>query len=137
MLMTSNESLKDYIKTIMTQISGESSIWRGPGDRADGAEWLLSSSITRIVLAIKSLETDETLERWQFDIHTEDKEQTGAASVPPLPGGPKPAKKKEKTEKDVQAEIREIMKQITASTTFLPILDEECKPLKRSSSGIS
>ncbi len=31
----------------------------------------------------------------------------------------------------MQAEIREIMKQITASTTFLHILDEECKPAKQ------
>jgi mitotic spindle assembly checkpoint protein MAD2 len=87
------------------------------------AEWLLSSSITRLVLAIKSVETDETLERWQFDIHTEE----SAASNAPLPGGAKPPKKKEKTEKDVQGEIREIMKQITSSVTFLPILEEECE----------
>jgi hypothetical protein len=84
----------------------------------------MSSSITRLVLAIKSVETDETLERWQFDIHTED--SPSSKSNPVLPGGAKPAKKKEKTEKEVQGEIREIMKQITSSTTFLPILEEEC-----------
>lgn len=85
----------------------------------------MSSSLTRLVLAIKSVETDETLERWQFDIYTED----GPASS--LPGGP-PAqkKKKDKTEKEVQGEIREIMKQITSSVTFLPILDEECEWLR-------
>lgn len=75
------------------------------------------------MLAIKSVETDETLERWQFDIHTEE----SAATNGPLPGGAKPPKKKEKTEKDVQGEIREIMKQITSSVTFLPILEEECE----------
>jgi len=37
------------------------------------------------------------------------------------------SKPKEKTEKEVQVEIREIMKQITASVTFLPVLEEECK----------
>jgi hypothetical protein len=36
-------------------------------------------------------------------------------------------KPKEKTEKEVQVEIREIMKQITASVTFLPVLEEECE----------
>lgn len=84
----------------------------------------MSSHLTRLVLAIKSVETDETLERWQFDIHTED----GPSSAGALPGAPKPAaKKKNKTEKEVQAEIQGIMKQITSSVTFLPILDEECE----------
>ena len=88
----------------------------------DPAEWLLTSSITKFVLAIKSVETEETLERWQFDIHAEDtnaKAETGGATG-------KAGKKKEKTEKEVQGEIREIMKQITSSVTFLPILEEPC-----------
>lgn len=76
------------------------------------------------MLAITSIETHETLERWQFDIHTEDDPD----KLPPLPGGPpKPkTKAKAKTEKEVQGEIREIMKQITSSVTFLPILEEPC-----------
>lgn len=96
------------------------------------AEWLLSSSITRLVLAIKSLETNETLERWQFDIdiHADDPANangTKAGGPPPAATGKTNGKKKEKTEKEVQSEIREIMKQITSSMTFLPVLDEECK----------
>lgn len=75
------------------------------------------------MLAIKSIETDETLERWQFDIHTEDGYTTAGA----LPGAPKPTRKHNKTEKEVQGEIRDIMKQITSSVTFLPILDDECE----------
>ncbi|TXT09042.1 hypothetical protein VHUM_02516 [Vanrija humicola] len=104
MLVTSDDGLKEYIQTIMAQVS----------------DWLMSSSLTRLVLAIKSVETDETLERWQFDIYTEDGPGTS------LPGAPAQKKKKDKTEKEVQGEIREIMKQITSSVTFLPILDEEC-----------
>jgi hypothetical protein len=42
-------------------------------------------------------------------------------------------KPKEKTEKEVQVEIREIMKQITASVTFLPVLEEECKRMSKAS----
>lgn len=75
------------------------------------------------MLAIKSIETDETLERWQFDIHTED----GPTSAGAIPGAPKPTRKANKTEKEVQGEIRDIMKQITSSVTFLPILDDECE----------
>jgi hypothetical protein len=36
------------------------------------AEWLLTSTINRLVLAITSKETRETLERWQFDIVQEE-----------------------------------------------------------------
>lgn len=39
---------------------------------------------------------------------------------PPPP--PKP-----KTEKAVQSEIRDVMKQITSSVSFLPMLDEPCR----------
>lgn len=39
---------------------------------------------------------------------------------PPPP--PKP-----KTEKQVQSEIRDVMKQITSSVSFLPMLDEPCE----------
>ncbi|WVF67164.1 hypothetical protein IAT40_001910 [Kwoniella sp. CBS 6097] len=110
MLVTADDNLKEYLTTILSQVQ----------------EWLLSSSINRLVLAIKSIETGETLERWQFDIHTEDQAQ--ANTNPSLPGGPSTTskKKKEKTEKEVQGDIREIMKQITSSVTFLPILEEEC-----------
>ncbi|WVR03853.1 hypothetical protein IAU60_000850 [Kwoniella sp. DSM 27419] len=108
LLVTTDDDLKEYLSTIMSQVQ----------------EWLMSSSINRLVLAIKSTETDETIERWQFDIHMDE----SAIANPTLPGGPSHGKKKDKvkTEKEVQGEIREIMKQITSSVTFLPILEEEC-----------
>lgn len=85
----------------------------------------MSSSINRLVLAIKSVESGETLERWQFDVHTD--EQAAAGVKPAKASGSASGKKKEKTEKEVQSEIREIMKQITSSVTFLPILEEQCE----------
>lgn len=100
----------------------------------DRVEWLMSQSINRLVLAIKSVESAETLERWQFDIHTD--EQAAAGIKPPkgsssgasgTGSGSGSGKKKDKTEKEVQGEIREIMKQITSSVTFLPILEEQCE----------
>jgi mitotic spindle assembly checkpoint protein MAD2 len=88
----------------------------------------MTSSINRLVLAIKSVETAETLERWQFEIHTD--EQAAAGVKPSTLTGKTSTggKKKEKTEKEVQNEIQQIMKQITSTTTFLPLLEEECKP---------
>ncbi|ORX33704.1 mitotic spindle checkpoint-related protein [Kockovaella imperatae] len=107
MLITADESVKEYLQTILAQVQ----------------EWLMSSAISRLVLAIKSVETDETLERWQFEIHTDEAAANGTAPKEKTSTG---AKRKEKTEKEVQGEIREIMKQITSSTSFLPILDGEC-----------
>lgn len=101
----------------------------------------MTSSITRLVLAIKSLETDETLERWQFDVQTEESALTStngsktsatsttSAGASAGSNGNKAGKQKVKTEKEVQGEIREIMKQITSSVTFLPILEDPCKHL--------
>ncbi|KAG0360565.1 putative mitotic spindle checkpoint protein [Gamsiella multidivaricata] len=37
-----------------------------------------------------------------------------------------PKQKPEKTEKEIQSEIQAILRQITASVTFLPMLDEKC-----------
>ncbi|KAG7548987.1 hypothetical protein FFLO_03100 [Filobasidium floriforme] len=106
MLITADEELKAYLETILKQVH----------------EWLMQKTITRLVLAITSKETLETVERWQFDIITEDENGTGESSGSAAASG----KPKEKTEKEVQVEIREIMKQITASVTFLPVLEEEC-----------
>lgn len=33
---------------------------------------------------------------------------------------------KQRTEKEIQSDIREIMKQISSSITYLPMLDEPC-----------
>lgn len=89
----------------------------------------MTSTITRLVLAITSKETRETLERWQFDITTEDTPGPAGNASSSSSSEPqeKEKPKKEKTEKEVQAEIRDIMKQITASVTFLPMLEEECE----------
>jgi mitotic spindle assembly checkpoint protein MAD2 len=90
----------------------------------------MTDTINRLVLAITSKETLETLERWQFDIIREEDDSRPTSSTVPegttINGIQKDKPKKEKTEKEVQTEIREIMKQITASVTFLPTLEEEC-----------
>src|ERR1700722_4828419 len=98
----------------------------------------MQSKVQKLVMAIKSAETMEVLERWQFDIHnTEDPRQ-----LPPIDlqskerqsiahhsqqGTTSPTAKKtpEKSEKEIQSEIQAILRQITASVTFLPMLDEQ------------
>ncbi|KAL7413070.1 putative mitotic spindle checkpoint-related protein [Mrakia frigida] len=103
MLTTTDESLQAYLTAITEQVHA----------------WLMSGSISRLVLAIMSKDTRETIERWQFDVKMEGNEPLVEGQEPPPP--PKP-----KTEKAVQSEIRDVMKQITSSVSFLPMLDEPC-----------
>ena len=95
-------------------------------------EWLLTGAITQLVLAIISKDTRTPLERWVFDINLVEPPAEGSqpyvcfrpkhvqdfaedASLHSAP--PKPAS-------EIQAEIRNILKQIVSTVTFLPVIDE-------------
>ncbi|KAF9125513.1 Mitotic spindle checkpoint component mad2 [Mortierella sp. 14UC] len=134
MLVTNNPEVKGHMREILKQVEA----------------WLMACKVEKLILAIKSKETMTVLERWQFDIHnTKDQSShstTTATSTDPfsrslvgqdltststttsagetLSSSPKP--KPEKTEKEIQTEIQAILRQITASVSFLPMLDEKC-----------
>ncbi|KAF9156651.1 hypothetical protein DFQ26_009263 [Actinomortierella ambigua] len=121
MLVTTDPEVKAHIRQIMTQVEA----------------WLMACKVEKLILAIKSKETLDVLERWQFDIHNTKDEipppTTAGTSNPTAPSTQleqqqhhqQPARP-EKTEKEIQMEIQAIMRQITASVTFLPTLDERC-----------
>lgn len=154
-LTTMDEGLRDYLERAMRQVQ----------------DWLTRGEVRRIVVAIVEKETQETVERWQFDVEVTNRgteeESTGSAGVgkehdelvffgvldvldmrcgpdalepdriqlPPLcvvcrsPAPQKPADAaatKKKTDQQVKNEIGAIIKQITASCTFLPMLQEPC-----------
>ena len=98
MLVTSDAGLQKYLQQVLTQLS----------------EWLYAGSVQKLVLVITSLETQTVLERWNFDIETD------GSSVE------KPDQEHEKSEKDIMNEIQAIIRQITASVTFLPLLQDAC-----------
>jgi len=75
------------------------------------SEWLVSGNIQKLVLVINDIATKEVLERWNFDIVMEK----------PGPGGTS-----SKPEKEIRGEIQAIIRQITASVTFLPLLPFPC-----------
>ncbi|KAJ4299116.1 Mitotic spindle checkpoint component mad2 [Kalmusia sp. IMI 367209] len=114
MMVTADDQVKAYIKKIMSQLK----------------EWMYGGKISKLVVVITSKETGEHVERWQFDVQifgkntrsksskkTSDKEN----STPEGIDAPE-----EKTETEIQAEIQSIFRQITASVTFLPMLDGNC-----------
>ncbi|KAK6507224.1 Mitotic spindle checkpoint component mad2 [Arthrobotrys musiformis] len=114
MLMNTDDQVQAYIKKIMSQLS----------------KWMLHGKISKFILVISDKDTGNKLERWQFDVHIlgkgkkktaksadvemGDKENAASASSEPTA---------DKTEKEIQEEIQSIFRQITASVTFLPMLD--------------
>ena len=72
-------------------------------------EWIKRGSLRKLVLAIINGATGETVERWQFDIEVS------------FPKGGEASREEE----TINKEIRAIIRQITASICFLPLLDGE------------
>lgn len=98
MLITSDPGLKDYLKQVLEQLSG----------------WLMDGQVQRLVLVITGADSKQVLERWVFQIDTE-KDSQGQACM-----------ESSKPIKEITAEIQSILRQITASVTFLPLLNEPC-----------
>ncbi|XP_041613719.1 mitotic spindle assembly checkpoint protein MAD2A-like [Vulpes lagopus] len=73
-------------------------------------DWLYKCSVQKLVVVISNIESGEVLERWQFDIEC-DKTAKDDSSTP-----------REKSQKAIQDEIR----QITATVTFLLLLEVSC-----------
>ncbi|KAF9932123.1 Mitotic spindle checkpoint component mad2 [Mortierella alpina] len=124
MLVTTSVEVKSHMREILKQVEA----------------WLMACKVEKLILAIKSKETMAVLERWQFDIqNSKDQATTGttqqnslsdpafsSASSPATASLSTPTPKPEKSEQEIQSEIQAILRQITASVTFLPMLDEKC-----------
>ncbi|KAI9768799.1 MAG: Mitotic spindle checkpoint component mad2 [Geoglossum simile] len=113
-IISCDDQVKAYVKKIMSQLN----------------RWMIGGKISKLIIVITSKETGEHLERWQFDVQilgkgakaklaqrATDKENATLGEAEPIP---------EKTEKEIQDEIQAIFRQITASVTFLPMLDGNC-----------
>lgn len=97
MIVTSDEKLKSYLTNVLSQLS----------------EWLLKGEVQKLVVIIGGVNSKEVLERWVFNIETE-KSTTNAEPVSMKPMN------------EIVAEIQAIVRQITATVTFLPLLNEPC-----------
>jgi mitotic spindle assembly checkpoint protein MAD2 len=90
------------------------------------------SKISKLVVVITSKETGEHIERWQFDVNVfgKDMKQKTSRKTPDkenvAPDAAPADAEPEKTEAQIQEEIQAIFRQITASVTFLPVLDGNC-----------
>ena len=102
-LTTTDEGLLKYLGNVMAQVDA----------------WLNSGDVQRLVVVVSGMDSGETLERWQFNITLE---ETDSENV--MPNGNRASAGK--TVKEIHGEIQAIIRQITASVTFLPLLNEPC-----------
>eukprot|EP00437_Effrenium_voratum_P009889 CAMPEP_0181428260 /NCGR_PEP_ID=MMETSP1110-20121109/16588_1 /TAXON_ID=174948 /ORGANISM="Symbiodinium sp., Strain CCMP421" /LENGTH=210 /DNA_ID=CAMNT_0023551483 /DNA_START=42 /DNA_END=674 /DNA_ORIENTATION=+ len=98
-LVTKDKGLQEYLGEVLKQLRG----------------WMMVSQVKKLVVVVASQVTEETLERWTFDVQVNDGATTALAI-------PQTQADKVREQKEIQAIIR----QITASVTFLPLLDEPC-----------
>ncbi|KAM9677402.1 mitotic spindle assembly checkpoint protein MAD2A-like isoform 2-T2 [Trichechus inunguis] len=95
----------------------KASVLRGPASRCSGFSWSLSligyTNVQKLVVVISNIESGEVLERWQFDIECDKTAKDDSAP-------------REKSQKAFQDEIRSVIRQITATVTFLPLLEVSC-----------
>jgi len=96
-LFTTNEKLKDYILRFTTQLQS----------------WLIEKIIKKVVVVIMKSGTKEPIERWVFVIECDQSANEGTCVT-------------EKTTKDVQNEMKAMMRRIINSVTFLPHISDSC-----------
>lgn len=117
-LTTTDEGLLAYLSQIMAQMEN----------------WLLEGNVQRLVVVVAGLDSGETLERWQFNVSVDKEasrsvhrgdENAQPVNIPQDESASKAAKPK-KSLREIHNEIQAIIRQITASVTFLPLLNEPC-----------
>jgi len=138
LLVSTDPKVKDFLTNVLTQIK----------------DWLIERKVKRLVVVLTSVESKEVLERWEFKVEYETEDEAGDAdkkatkqedknvskkdaapsgeNVNPNsakasePQKPKYRETSKKDEKQIKQEIRDVIRQITASVTFLPLLDCIC-----------
>lgn len=95
-MVTADRELKSYLDAVVGQMQ----------------EWLARGVLQKMVLVLTSPDTLEVAERWTFDIITDSASADGTVVA--------------KTEREINAEIAAIIRQITASVSFLPLLEDSC-----------
>lgn len=93
-LVTCDDKLKKYLSIILKQLS----------------EFLMRRNVDKLVMEIMNVHTKEAVEKWDFRIECDRRIDPTQDKV-------------EVDLKEIQEKIREVIRQITASVTFLPLLD--------------
>lgn len=100
-LMSTDPKIKDFLNNVLSQLE----------------EWLKTDKVDKISMIIKNVAQDEAVECWDFQV-TAEEALTEAADPKKITSG--------KDLKKIQAEIRDVMRQIAATVSYLPLLDCTC-----------
>uniref|UniRef100_A0A182K5S9 HORMA domain-containing protein n=1 Tax=Anopheles christyi TaxID=43041 RepID=A0A182K5S9_9DIPT len=98
MMVSRDKRITDYIDSIMAQVH----------------ELIMKRMITKVTMCIMTVESKEIVERWDFNIEATYDGELEEASVAT------------KALKKIQSEIRDVMRQIVATISFLPCLEQRC-----------
>jgi len=98
LLVSTDDVLKKYLTNVLSDVK----------------KWLHDMTIQKLVVVIKNLDDGEVVERWQFNVECDKS----------VIGDDKSLQKKDVAE--VKKEIQGVIRQITASVSFLPLLDFPC-----------
>mmetsp|Transcript_338 Transcript_338/g.570 ORF Transcript_338/g.570 Transcript_338/m.570 type:complete len:243 (+) Transcript_338:137-865(+) len=130
-LTTTDEGLLTYLNSVMEQMEN----------------WLLNGNVQRLVVVVTGVDSGETLERWQFNVSVDkaagknhdiaeggnnENEEVNNGGGENEQNDDTLGKKRGgsnnggKSLKEIHNEIQAIIRQITASVTFLPLLNEPC-----------
>ncbi|QLQ81040.1 hypothetical protein HG537_0E03950 [Torulaspora globosa] len=99
LLRTTDDELKAYIRVVLLQVH----------------KWLIGRKCNKLVVCIVDKDEGEVVERWAFDIHHVGKDGDAEESEIDEQVDPE----------ETQNQIRALIRQITASVTFLPELANE------------
>lgn len=104
MVINNDDDVKNYISNIMQQLK----------------KWIYGKKITKLIVVIVSTSTGESIERWEFNIETKDDDDDNNNST--VDNEEKAGKK---SKEEIQKEIRAIIRQVTSSVSYLPILRDD------------
>ncbi|VDP11352.1 unnamed protein product [Onchocerca flexuosa] len=114
MLVTNNPELQKFLAPLLEQVK----------------HWLESKQLRKLVVVISNIQTKDVLERWQFDIDTDPNiQQYGYFDIIFVRSKGdyfSENSTRQKDEKKIRQEMADVIRQITASVTFLPLLETQC-----------
>lgn len=102
LLVTTNAELKRYLDVVLNQMK----------------LFLETKNVHKIVIVILKVDTHEPVERWQFDVELDRKFDEIQSE-----NNARSAEDERRALKEIQEGIRGVIRQITASVTFLPALE--------------
>ncbi|XP_055616336.1 mitotic spindle assembly checkpoint protein MAD2A [Toxorhynchites rutilus septentrionalis] len=100
-LMSKDDKIKVFLQKVLDQVQ----------------EWLARNEVEKVSMVITNVHTKEVLECWDFKVLNET--SFGPKMDPDNPTSSKELKK-------IQAEIRDVMRQIAATISYLPLIEQIC-----------